>query len=87
MAKIKVSFKEPITVGKKTFEGEMEFENPNMGLIVDANEICSIHNEVGINMAMVAGFLNIPFNVLREMDIAEYTKLFNPIKEHIPKLN
>lgn len=85
--KIKVNFEESITVGKKTFEGEMEFEKPLMGLVVDANEFYSVHNEVGINMAMVAGFLDVPLNLLREMDIAEYTKVFNPVKEHLPKLN
>ncbi len=84
--KVKVNFPTKIEIGNKTFEGDMEFEKPTMKLVFEAGNFCSVRNEIGFNMAMAAGFLDIPLNQLKELDPDTYTELFIPINDILPKL-
>jgi len=86
MAKVKVKFEKKIVVGGKTFEGEVEVEKPNMGMIIDAGNICPPRNQIGFGAAIIGVTLDIPFNVIREMDPLDFTSIMNAMEPVLPKM-
>lgn len=86
MAKVKVKFNKKIVAGGKTLEGEVEVEKPNMGAIIDAGNICPPTNPVGFGAAIIGVALNIPFNVIREMDPEDFTSVMKTMEPILPKM-
>ena len=82
----KVTFTEKVTIGDKTFDGEMEFEEPMMGAVVDAAEICSPSNPVGFSMALIGAIVDVPYNVLRQTKPEDFVKLQAALAPLLPKV-
>ena len=86
MEKIKVVFSKKLEVGDKTFEGEMTFDKPNMGMIIDAGEICPPTNQIGFGAAIIGAIADVPYSVLREMEPEDFMSLQVAMEPLLPKM-
>lgn len=85
MAKIEVTFSRKVKIGGRTFEGTIEIDKPLMGDMSDAADICSPKNPIGFGMAVIGVVLDIPYNLLREVDPDDFMVVQKAMSPIIPK--
>ncbi len=86
MAKQEVTFSKKIEVGGKTFEGKMQFESPDMGVIIDVGQICPPTNQVGFGAAIIGAIVDVPYTSIRAMSPDEFMVLQAAMEPLLPKL-
>ena len=80
----KIQLKKTYKAGEQSIEGEIEIADSNMGVMVDAGELCSPENKIGFGLAIVAVMINVPYNQLKQMDPMEFMQLKDELGDMLP---
>ena len=86
MAKVTVTFERKIEVGGKVFEGDMEVEKPNTGVLMDAGSIADPSNQVAFTVAIMGVVLDVPLNTMRSLEIEDFAILKRSLESILPKM-
>lgn len=84
--KVQVTFEEKITLGDVVLEGEMSFDTPDMGVIIDAGSVCPPTNQIGFGAAVMGAIINVPYTLIRAMEPTEFMVLQTAMEPLLPKM-